>query len=238
MLETAIVSYLMRSEGKPCRNSIKRRQKRMKPEHPSANFGEDRTSKDVLTRPHTQDQMLTAIMGGALPEQPAPAAFRRVLDVGCGTGGWLLETARSYPTIEMLAGVDVSRAMVEYGRHQGTAQHLDSRVEVQSMDALRRLDFPDHFFDLGNQRSGGGYLRTWGWWKILEGCKRVLQSEGTIRITEGEWGPESTSPALTKLFDLIRDTFFQAGHSFTPERNGVICHLERLLHQHGFVHIQ
>lgn len=44
----------------------------------------------VFDRNHTaehqrltiQDQMITAAMGGVLPEQPDPSTFRRVLDVG------------------------------------------------------------------------------------------------------------------------------------------------------------
>lgn len=35
--------------------------------------------------------MVTKAMGGALPEQADPTLFRRVLDIGCGTGGWLIE---------------------------------------------------------------------------------------------------------------------------------------------------
>ena len=33
-----------------------------------------------------QDKMLTAEMGGVLPELSDPTQLRRVLDVGCGTG--------------------------------------------------------------------------------------------------------------------------------------------------------
>jgi ubiquinone/menaquinone biosynthesis C-methylase UbiE len=210
----------------------------MKPEHPSTYFVENRSSKDDLTRLQIQDQMLTTAMGGVLPEQSTPAAFRRVLDVGCGTGGWLIETARTYPTIAVLAGVDVSNTMVEHARTQATLHQLDERVEFHVMDALRMLEFPDHFFDLVNQRSGASYLRTWDWRKLLQEYRRVLQKGGIVRISEGEWGPESTSPALTFLFDLLCRAFAQAGHSFSPERDGIICKLEPLLTQHGFDHIQ
>lgn len=210
----------------------------MQQEHPSAYFLEDRSSRDDLTRLQIQDQMLTRAMGGVLPEQHAPAALRRVLDVGCGTGGWLIETARTYPTIEVLAGVDVSTMMVQYARQQATIHQLDNRVEFHTMDALRMLEFPDQFFDLVNQRSGISYLRTWEWSKLLQEYKRVLQWGGTVRMSEGEWGAESTSPALTSLFDLLCSAFYRAGHSFTPAYNGVTSHLEDLLHRHGFEQIQ
>jgi ubiquinone/menaquinone biosynthesis C-methylase UbiE len=39
-----------------------------------------------------------------------------VLDVGCGTGGWLMETAKTHPMIEKLVGADISARMVEHAR--------------------------------------------------------------------------------------------------------------------------
>ena len=55
-------------------------------DRPSTYFVQDRANKEELHRLQLQDQMMTASMGGVLPEQLAPTAFERVLDVGCGTG--------------------------------------------------------------------------------------------------------------------------------------------------------
>ena len=130
-------------------------------EHPSTYFVQDRSNEEEMTRLQIQGQMITAGMGGVLPEQPRPASLQRVLDVGCGTGDWLLEVARTYPSISHLVGVDVSSTMIQYARAQAAAQHVDSRVQFHVMDALRMLEFPPASFDLVNQRLGMSYLRTW-----------------------------------------------------------------------------
>src|SRR6202023_551771 len=102
----------------------------------------DRSNKEELSRLQIQDQMITAGMGGVLPEQPDPTIFQRVLDVGCGTGGWLIEMAKTYPSMSLLVGVDVSSKMLEYARTQAAAQQVDDRVHFASMDALLILEFP------------------------------------------------------------------------------------------------
>ncbi len=66
-------------------------------EQPGTYFVQDRFSEDELTRLRLQDQQVTAGMGGVLPEQADPASFQRVLDVGCGSGDWLIEAAKTYP---------------------------------------------------------------------------------------------------------------------------------------------
>src|SRR5262249_30880903 len=100
-------------------------------EHPSTYFVQDRSNVDEMTRLRIQDQMVTAGMGGVLSEQDDPARFQSVLDVGCGTGDWLIEVAKQYPTIRRLVGVDISAKMVEYARGQATEQGVDDRVEFQ-----------------------------------------------------------------------------------------------------------
>jgi SAM-dependent methyltransferase len=206
-------------------------------EHPSTYFVADRSSEEELTRVVVQDQMLTSGMGGVLPEQPDPTAFHRVLDVSCGTGGWLIEVAKTYPTIGQLVGVDVSSKLVEYAQEQTAVQKLDDRVEFLSMDALRMLEFPKGFFDLVNLRCGWSYLRTWDWAKLLHEFQRISRSGGVIRVTEGEI-VQSTSPALTQLSELFLKAVFQAGHFFTPNGNGVTSELTRLFRQNGIQSVQ
>ncbi len=207
-------------------------------EHPSTYFVQDRSDEAELIRLQVQDQMVTNRMGGVLPEQVEPERFRRVLDVGCGTGGWLIEMAKTYPGISLLLGVDVSGRMLDFAREQAKAQQVSERVEFHIMDALRMLEFPHDYFDLVNQRFGISYLRTWDWPKLLQEYQRVTRPGGVIRVTDTSLVTESNSPALTHIGELWLKAFFQAGHLFTPEGDGLINQLARMLQQHGLRDVQ
>ena len=202
-------------------------------EYTSTYFVQDRENIEEMTRLDIQDKMLTEGQGGALPELADPSHLRRVLDVGCGTGEWLLETARTYPTIERLIGVDISGKMIEYARAKALDAGLAERVQFQMMDAQQTLEFPEASFDLVNQRFGHSWIRTWEWTKILLEYQRVCCLGGIIRITECEDTIESNSPALTKLWNLILETFYRSGRLFTQKSDGLTGELVRLMTEHG-----
>jgi len=206
-------------------------------EQPSTYFVPDRTNKDERTRVQIQDTMITNAMGGVLPEQVDPANLRRIIDIGCGTGGWLVESAKTYPDIERLIGIDISNRMIEYARKQAQAEHVAGRVEFQVMDVLHTLDFPQHHFDLLNHRLGTSYLRTWDWPNLLTKYQHVTRPGGVIRITEGDICTVSSSPALTQLNDLTREAFYHAGHLFTPDNDSVPNKLPELFRHHGLTDV-
>jgi ubiquinone/menaquinone biosynthesis C-methylase UbiE len=209
-----------------------------KPEHESTYFVQDRASQEELNRLRVFDRMLTTGMGGILPEQADRTPFQRVLDVGCGTGGWLIELAKTTPTCTLLAGVDISRTFVEEARAQAEVSQVSDRVEFHAMDALRMLEFPKNFFDLVNQRSGISWLRTWEWPKILHEYKRICRPGGVVRITEPEEIIESPAPAFSRLQGLWLQAFSRAGNLFTPTSDGLTSQLAPLLHRHGLQEVQ
>ena len=85
------------------------------------------------------DQMITRGMGGVLPERQAdPNDFQYVLDVSCGTGGWLIELAKTYPGIAKLIGIDTSEALLTYARAE--AREISERVKFRNMDARGFLE--------------------------------------------------------------------------------------------------
>ncbi|HLZ62358.1 MAG TPA: class I SAM-dependent methyltransferase [Ktedonosporobacter sp.] len=208
-------------------------------EQHSTYFVQDRSNRDELNRLQLQDQIITAGMGGVLAEQADPTLFQHVLDVGCGTGGWLIEVASTYPTISLLIGVDISDRMLKYARTQAESRQVNDRVEFHLMDALRTLDFPDHHFHLVNQRYGGSYLRTWDWPELLERYHRLTKPGGMVRITEPNMITESSSSALLRLSEISwLGALQQSGHLFTPDRSGITAGIPRLLHQFGFQNVQ
>ncbi|HEX3640271.1 MAG TPA: class I SAM-dependent methyltransferase [Ktedonobacteraceae bacterium] len=206
-------------------------------DNPSTYVVQDRKNKKELTRLTIQDQMITAGMGGVLPEQPDPTVFRRVLDVGCGTGGWLIEAAQAYPMM-LLVGIDISQRMIKYARAQAQACQVNDRVEFHVMDALRTLEFPVAFFDLVNVRFSMSYLRTWDWPKVLSELLRVTRLGGVVRVTDTEIILQSNSPALTQLYEMTQCALYRAGHLFAQESTGLIDHLVRLLDQYGCQQVQ
>lgn len=209
-----------------------------KQEHPSTYIIENRSNEAELARLQIQDQMITNGMGGVLPEQSNLESIKRVLDIGCGTGDWLIETAKTYPGISQLVGIDVSLSMVKAAREQVRQQGMDNRVEFHVMDALRMLEFPPQFFDLINLRLGGSFLRTWDWPKLLEEFQRVSQPNGIIRVTDVEFIRDSTSPTFNALWEQFQGAMFASGHLFDPTPGGVSDHLEGAMHQAGVLKIQ
>ena len=209
-----------------------------KKEYPSTYYVQDRHSEQELGRLTIQGQMMTEAMGGPLPEQADPSSFRRVLDIACGPGEWVIETAKTYPAMS-ITGIDISRSMIQYAREQAVTQHLVDRVSFHVMDALLILEFPSSFFDLVNLRCCVGFMRTWDWPKMINEMRRVTRAKGVVRITDAEAGHTCpASPALTQFCELYQSALSQAGNLFEPAPAGLTAHLASLLGQHGCKTVQ
>jgi ubiquinone/menaquinone biosynthesis C-methylase UbiE len=205
-------------------------------EHPSTYVVQDRKNQEELTRITLQDRMITSSMGGVLPEQADPTAFHHVLDIGCGTGGWIIETAKAF-TMMFLVGIDISALMIEHARQRAHDEQIADRVTFSVMDTLRMLEFPDASFDLVNLRFGVSFLRTWNWPRLLTEFQRVTQRRGTIRITECD-AVASNSPALTHLVQVLLLAYQAAGHFFKSQNDGLTSELEPLLIKQGLTNVQ
>ena len=200
-------------------------------------FVQDRQSEEELLRLVDQDQLVTASMGGVLPEQADPSAFRRVLDVACGPGGWVIEAAQTYPEMS-LVGIDINQHLIEYARAQAAAHHVDDRVKFHVMDVLSILDFPEASFDLVNLRFAISFVRTWDWPILLKKLLRIVRPGGMVRLTDEEVIHQSNSSASMQFCEMLLCALFRSGHLFAQESTGLTAHLAPLLSQHGYQQVQ
>jgi len=205
-------------------------------DNPSQYVVEDRSSNPEMIRLMIQDQTITAGMGGPLSEQPDPASLHRVLDVGCGPGGWILEAARLYPHMELL-GIDISWRMIEYARAEAQARKLTDGIEFLVMDALHPLELADASFDLVNMRFGASFLLVKDWSRLLSELLRVARPGGVVRLTDG-YPSQSTTPAWNRIAKMVYCALYRSGHHLTEEHVGMTRELPRLLSESGCQHVQ
>jgi len=199
---------------------------------------EHRRSENTLGWLTLVHKMLLSALGGAWPEQPITREYRRVLDVGCSSGYWLVRVAQSHPAIEKLYGVDQHPRLIARARTLAREQQVNERVEFHVMDALFMLEFPFDYLDLVSIQMGGCFLRTWEWLKLLQEFRRVARPEGIIRAVEHDFIGESSSPAFNRLMQLLMQTYYQAGHFFAPKHDGLLRELPRLFDQFGVRNVQ
>ena len=196
-------------------------------ERASTYFVQDRSNTEELRRLNVQDALLTQGMGGVLTEQADIARFHRILDVGCGTGGWAIATAQQYPSI-LMVGVDISSTMIEYAKSQAQVAQIANQITFSVMDVLQGLNFADHTFDLVNVRLCASYVRKWNWHDFLHELQRVCHPGGIIRITESK-DLDTNSDALRQLQTLLLSAMTQAGYLFESGDAGVAIHVPNLL---------
>lgn len=188
-----------------------------------------------LDRLHTQGHLMTRMLGDLLPYQPDPARFKRVLDVACGTGGWLIALALLYPHTEHLVGVDIDPRMLTFAQEQARAAGVAHRLAFREMDALKAFVFPDGVFDLVNLRFGVSFIRTWDWINVLKEMLRVLKPGGTIRLVDVQY-IETNMTWLSRYWDHGRRAAVQAGY-LDPEDREITGRFPGSLHAAGFQHI-
>lgn len=197
----------------------------------------DHESVAEMARLLDQDRLFTRAMGGLLSERANSfQGIERVLDIGCGPGGWAQEVAFAHPETHVV-GIDLSRTMINYARAQAQVQHLNNTA-FQVMDIQQPLEFPDNSFDLINARLLGFFPPVF-WATLVQEYVRVTRPGGLIRLTETEMSV-SNSPALEQELDWFFRSAWQAGLSFSPNghRLAITAMLAPLLRQAGCRNVQ
>ena len=200
----------------------------------------DPESSAEMARLLNLDSLSTKGMGGifvGLTETDI-AGLRNVLDLACGPGGWVLDVAFAHPDIEV-AGVDISRTMIDYANARARSQHL-TNASFGVMNINQTLDFADGAFDLINARSLAAAIPGARWEPLIVECARLLRPGGILRLTEPVDLGVTNSPAHERIAALTLQALQRAGYGFSLDgRSFGLTHiLPGLMRRSGFQRVQ
>ncbi|CAG8634102.1 3760_t:CDS:2 [Ambispora leptoticha] len=102
----------------------------------------------------------------------------RIVDIGCGSGIWILDMARQYPNSNFV-GIDISPILPTEG--------LPSNVKFIQYNMVDGLPFEDSSFDLVHQKFMVGAFTEVQWKeKVIPELIRLVRSDGWIEILEAD----------------------------------------------------
>jgi SAM-dependent methyltransferase len=176
----------------------------------------DAESVSETTRLMLQDRQMTRGMGGPFSERDRAefSNMHDILDIACGSGGWVLDVAYEHPHIQV-EGIDTSRVLIEYARASARSQKLVN-AHFSIMNALQPLEFPDNAFDVVNARMLFAVVPPDKWSSLLQECLRITRPGGIIRLTEWEI-PLTNSAAYEQISRLFATSMHRIRRTFSPD---------------------
>lgn len=180
------------------------------------------------------DHTITTLLERLLPPEIQLAPGQLVLDIACGPGGWPVEVARTYPDIDVI-GIDINQRMIRYAEAQARTYQLHN-ASFQVMNALEPLAFPDDTFDLVNARFVSPFVPAIRWPTFIQECVRIVRPGGVLHITDCEW-LLCNGQVTESYIEMLKQSMWHAGLTFTPDAMGVIARLEGFLRAAGLVNL-
>jgi demethylmenaquinone methyltransferase/2-methoxy-6-polyprenyl-1,4-benzoquinol methylase len=104
-----------------------------------------------------------------------------ILDVATGTGDFALLTAKHYPQVKSITGIDISEGMLEMGRKKITERALNDKLIFKKADS-ENLPFEDGQFDAVTVAFGVRNFENLE--KGLSEMYRVTKTGGVVAIIE------------------------------------------------------
>ena len=160
--------------------------------------------RNVLSAIAHTDHSIAAPLSGTSVERLLHRAVghgpRHLLDLGCGSGEWLVRAATQRPDVSAV-GVDLDEAAILRGRELMQGAGLAERIELRVGDAVAfTAERPaDCVLSVGAAHAFGGLLPT------LEGVRPHLAAGGAVVIGDGFWQRDPTPEVLAIGFE--RDEF-------------------------------
>ncbi|WP_376797457.1 class I SAM-dependent methyltransferase [Thermogemmatispora sp.] len=149
---------------------------------------------------------------------------RSILDVGCGTGRWVIEMARAFREARVY-GIDLEWST--------PAQKLPPNVTFLQGNVLAGLPFPGHTFDYVHQRLLAMGIPANRWPSLLQELLRVTAPGGWIELFEGGDTFVNAGPALRLFIEWYRQASKRAGYD-----PAIVDRLGNLFQNLGLHHVR
>ena len=187
----------------------------------------DAQDESETTRLLLQHRYLSESMGGILPASLDLSQVKRVLDAGCGVGGWTYELAWKHPSMHV-TGFDQSSFFVE--KAEELVSPLGNATVIrQDIRHLSNEVLPLASFDLVHARFLVSMLRPQEYPTILSSLAHRCRAGGLFVWDELEF-PNTNSLACQELCALIQDGLKATGRAFSPGNAlGITPMMKRLL---------
>jgi ubiquinone/menaquinone biosynthesis C-methylase UbiE len=127
-----------------------------------------------------------------------------VLEIGFGTGHALVALAQSVGTTGKVYGVDISEGMLQVARERIERVGLENRVELRLGDGAE-LPFEDASFDAAFMSFTLELFDTPELSVVLQGCRRVLKSDGRLGIVAMSKGNDAG--VMLRLYEWVHEHF-------------------------------
>ncbi|MBE3559945.1 MAG: methyltransferase domain-containing protein [Ktedonobacteraceae bacterium] len=150
-----------------------------------------------------------------------------ILDVGCGTGRWMLEMAADFPQANIV-GFDLNVPALD-----GSVIAFPSNCTFRQGNLLAGLPFSASSFDFVHQRLLAFALPVQHWPVIIQELVRVTRPGGWIELVEVDPLFKNQGPATRRMLDLIVQACGKRGIDLS------IAHkLEALVKATGVIDVQ
>lgn len=148
-----------------------------------------------------------------------------ILDCGHGSGIWVMEMARAYPTA-CIVGVDVAATELPY-------DVIPHNVNFQRVDILEGLPYMSNSFDMVHERLLGLGTPADKWEAMLKEQYRVLKPGGLIQVDEFDLVFHNDGPISQDVAKMIGAICEKRGLDL-----GMAARLEKVLRSVGFVEVE